>query len=166
MKVAWYAGIKSIRIEEQPDPKAGPGEIIIKVKYCGICGTDVHTYHFEELYAPGQVLGHETVGTIIEVGQGVQGWKVGDRVARVTGREGFAEFIRAKPQELFKIPDEVAFEDAVFWDPICVAMRGIRQSRFKLGDNVAVTGAGAIGLGRATFEDWRSEAYYNTGSCR
>lgn len=147
MKVAVYNGIKSISLEERPDPKAASGEIIVRVKYCGICGTDVHAYWYEPLDAPGHVFGHETVGTIAETGKGVEGWKVGERVLVSHGGGGMAEYIKvSNTQGLFRLPDEVSFEDAVLWDPICVPLRGIRQSRFRIGDNVVVSGAGAIGL--------------------
>ena len=179
MKVAVYEGVKSIRLQERPELKADLGEVIVKVKYCGICGTDVHAYLHEGLLPPGLVLGHEIVGTIAEIGKGVEGWKVGERVivgppgpcgecyycrrghsnicmhafSRTAGISpgfdgGMAEYVRVRyPQNmLYRIPDAVSFEDAVLIDTICVALRGIRQSRFQLGDNVVVAGAGAIGL--------------------
>ena len=80
MKVAVYEGVRSIRLQERPKPKAAPGEVIVKIKYCGICGTDVHAYLHEGLLQPGLVLGHENVGTIEEIGEGVEGWKLGERV--------------------------------------------------------------------------------------
>jgi 2-desacetyl-2-hydroxyethyl bacteriochlorophyllide A dehydrogenase len=147
MKVAMYRGIKSITLEEQTDPRAAPGDVIIKVKYCGICGTDVHAYHYEELYPRDTVLGHEIVGTIAEVGKDIKAFRTGDRVV-VSGMGGYAEYIKlSSPQtSLYRIPDEVSFEEAVLWDPIAVPLHGIRQSHFRLGDNVVVAGAGAIGL--------------------
>ena len=80
MKVAVYEGVRSIRLHERPDLKAAPGEVIIKIKYCGICGTDVHAYLEEGLLEPGLVLGHENVGSIAEIGEGVEGWNIGERV--------------------------------------------------------------------------------------
>ena len=146
MKVAVYEGVKSIRLEERPDPKAGPGEVDVRIKYCGICGTDVHAYWHEPLDAPGQVFGHETVGTIAEIGKGVEGWKVGERVVVNGSSGGMAEYATVQTRGLFKIPDTVSFEDAVLWDPICVPLRGILRSHFQMGHNVVVAGAGAIGL--------------------
>lgn len=179
MKVAVYEGVKSIRLQERPDPKAAPGEVIVRIKYCGICGTDVHAYLQEGIAPAGLVLGHENVGTIAEVGKGVEGWKVGDRVAagppgpcgecyhcrhgrstlcihgfeRTNGLSpgndgGMAEYLRVKDPKgmLLRLPDAISFEDAVLLDTLGVAVRGIRQSRFRMGDNVVVVGAGAIGL--------------------
>lgn len=80
MKIAIYEGAGSISIQERPTPEAAAGEVIVKVKYCGICGTDVHAYLHDGLVPPGIALGHEVVGTIAEIGAGVEGWKVGDRV--------------------------------------------------------------------------------------
>jgi threonine dehydrogenase-like Zn-dependent dehydrogenase len=80
MKVAVYEGVRAIRLQERPKPKPAPGEVTVKIKYCGICGTDVHAYLHAGLLQPGLVLGHENVGTIAEIGKGVEGWKVGERV--------------------------------------------------------------------------------------
>lgn len=184
MKVAVYEGVKSIRLQERPDLKAAPGEVIVKIRYCGICGTDLHAYLHGGLLSPGLVLGHENVGTIAEIGKGVTGWKVGERVVagppgpcgecyycrhgrssicvhsfeRTSGLApgfdgGMAEYLRVRdPQNmLFRIPDNVSFEDAVLIDTIAVALRGIRDSHFRLGDNVVVIGAGAIGLSAVQF---------------
>jgi len=81
MKVALYEGPRKITLKQRPDPKAGPGDVIIKIKYVGICGSDFHTYLNGGPVIPvGIVLGHENVGTVAEVGAGVKGWQVGDRV--------------------------------------------------------------------------------------
>ena len=79
MKAAVYTGVETIEFQDRPIPKAGPGEVVVKIKYCGICGTDVHIY-YEGILPPGIVLGHENVGTVAEVGEGVEGRTVGDRV--------------------------------------------------------------------------------------
>jgi threonine dehydrogenase-like Zn-dependent dehydrogenase len=126
---------------------------------------------------PGVVLGHENVGTVHELGEGVTGFRVGDRVVAgppgscgrcyyclhghpnicVNGFPqtnglgvdgGMAEYmlVRDPGGMLFKIPDNVSYEDAVLTDTIATAYRGITQSAFQLGDNVVVSGAGPIGL--------------------
>ncbi|MBP2663241.1 MAG: Tdh [Firmicutes bacterium] len=81
MKVVVYEGVRSMKLEERNKPQAGPGEVVVKVKYCGICGTDTHSYMHEGILSPGTVFGHETVGIIEEIGSGVEGYKVGERVA-------------------------------------------------------------------------------------
>ncbi len=176
MKAAVYTGIQRIEFQDRPIPKAGPGEVVVKIKYCGICGTDVDIY-FEGILPPGIVLGHENVGTVAEVGEGVEGWRVGDRVIAgppgpcgecyyclhgqpsicVRGFEqtnglrrdgGMAEYmlVRDPKYMLARMPDHVPFEDAVLMDTIATAYHGIMQSAFRMGDNAVVSGAGSIGL--------------------
>jgi 2-desacetyl-2-hydroxyethyl bacteriochlorophyllide A dehydrogenase len=176
MKAAVYTGVKGVEFQDRPIPRAGPGEVVVKIKYCGICGTDLHIY-FEGILPPGIVLGHENVGTVAEVGDSVEGWKVGDRVVAgppgpcgkcyyclhgkpsicVDGFEqtnglrrdgGMAEYMLVKDPQfmLARIPDHVPFEDAVLMDCIATAYHGIMQSTFRMGDNVVVSGAASIGL--------------------
>ncbi|HUJ69710.1 MAG TPA: alcohol dehydrogenase catalytic domain-containing protein [Syntrophorhabdales bacterium] len=179
MKVAVYEGMRSMRFDERPKPEAGPGEAVVRVKYCGICGSDLHSYLHEGTVPSGLVMGHEVVGTVAEIGSGVEGWRPGERVVvQANGRcgecyfcrhglpnlcvhamertngispgfdGGLAPYVRVRfPRDmLHRIPDEVSFEDAVLVDTICVALGAIRKSRFRLGDNAVVVGAGAIGL--------------------
>ena len=80
MKAVVYRGINDLRAEELPQPAIGPGEVLIRVAVCGVCGTDLKKVR-HGLVAPPRVFGHETAGTIAEVGAGVGGWRVGDRVA-------------------------------------------------------------------------------------
>lgn len=183
MRVAVYEGVKSIRLQERPTPQAAPGEAIVRVKYCGICGTDAHGYT-DGRWAPGTVFGHEVAGTITEIGNEVTGFKVGERVAvapyapcgecyfcrngqynicvhfyeRCIGLSpandgGFAEYVRVPfPKNmLYKLPDNVSFEDAVLVEPMAVALGMVRKSRFRIGDNVAVVGAGMVGLSGIQF---------------
>lgn len=79
MRAAVYRGAGEVRIERVPVPQIGPGEVLIRVAACGICGTDVKKIQHGFL-PPPLILGHEVAGTIVEVGPGVQGWKPGDRV--------------------------------------------------------------------------------------
>ena len=176
MKAALYEAVRTVRFVDRPVPKAGPGEAVVRIGLCGICGTDLHIY-FSGMLPPGIVLGHENVGTIAELGEGVEGLAVGDRVAAgppgscsrcyhclhgrptlcVDGFEqtnglrrdgGMAEYMLVKDarQMLYPIPDNVSFEDAVLFDSVATAYRGLTQSAFKMGDNVVVSGAGPIGL--------------------
>ncbi len=79
MRAAVFYGAGDIRIEERPIPKAGPGQMVVKIDYCGVCGTDIEAYR-HEIVKPVIVLGHENVATVYEVGEGVTKFKVGDRV--------------------------------------------------------------------------------------
>ena len=79
MTAAVFYGAGDLRVEERPMPKAGPGQMVVKIDYCGVCGTDVEAYKYE-IVKPVIVLGHENVGTVYEVGEGVTKFKVGDKV--------------------------------------------------------------------------------------
>jgi L-iditol 2-dehydrogenase len=79
MKAAVYRGIKDVRVETVPVPEIGPGEVLIRVHSCGICGTDLKKIHTGSHSAP-RIFGHETSGTIVKTGEGVEGFVVGDRV--------------------------------------------------------------------------------------
>lgn len=80
MRAGVYRGIDKICLEDVPVPAIGPGEVLVKVGVCGVCGTDLKKIHYG-LVPPPRIFGHETAGTISSVGEGVLGWKVGDRVA-------------------------------------------------------------------------------------
>ena len=79
MKAAVYKGERILEVEDIPTPTAGPGEVVIRVRYCAVCGTDVHAFMYD-VAPPGTVMGHEYCGTVTEVGEGVTRWQVGDRV--------------------------------------------------------------------------------------
>lgn len=80
MKAAVYYGVGDVRLEERPVPQAGPGQMVVRIDYCGVCGSDVETYHHPSGKPAGMVLGHENVGTVTQVGEGVTGFAVGDRI--------------------------------------------------------------------------------------
>lgn len=172
MRAAVYKGSQQFAIEEMPDPVPGPGQVVIDVKYCAICGTDVH--HFMYDVAPaGTVMGHEYSGVVSAVGDGVSRWRTGDRVvggggepppgrAPVRGERtnyrldsaaaptsrvrAYAEKVLLEEWEPVAVPAGVTDEEAAMCEPCAVAVRAVRLSQMKLGDSVAVLGAGPIGL--------------------
>lgn len=81
MKAVHYHGPRNVEFVDIPKPTAGPGQVVVKIAYCGICGTDIHAYSMEGIFNWELVLGHEPVGYVEEVGEGVDFVKVGDRVA-------------------------------------------------------------------------------------
>ncbi|MBP2650050.1 MAG: Tdh [Firmicutes bacterium] len=81
MKAVHYHGPRNLELLDIPKPKAAPGQVVVKIAYCGICGTDVHAYSMQGIFNWELVLGHEAVGYVEEVGEGVTCVKVGDRVA-------------------------------------------------------------------------------------
>ena len=172
MKAAVYKGNQRFEIEEIPTPTPGPNEVVLRVKYCAICGTDVHCFLYD-VAPPGTVMGHEYCGTVTEVGSAVSKWKVGDRVVggggtappgrepairadpRINYREtasassrvrAYAEYILLEEWEMLPIPDGVSDEMASLCEPCAVAVHAVRLSQLKLGDQVVVLGAGPIGL--------------------
>lgn len=165
MKAAVFKTAGLLQVEEVPDPVAGPGQVVIKVSYCGICGSDLHRYHYG-LMAPGVIMGHEFSGVITQVGPGVEGWKVGDRAirgfrgllsprysARLKGFNwdphspgAYAEYAAQPADQLFRVPKGLSDEVAAITEPLTVAVHAVRLSAIKLGDAVVVVGAGPIGL--------------------
>jgi L-iditol 2-dehydrogenase len=176
MRAAMIYGIKDVRIEEIPDPHAGPGEVVLKVEAATTCGTDVKTYmrgHATIKITQAKVFGHECSGTVVEVGQGVTKFKLGDRVAtHNTAPDGtcyyckqsqpsmchdmtllpgtFAQYVKipARIVEInaFKMPDSLDFASASLMEPFSCAVYGIDEIGIHLGDTVVVNGAGPIGL--------------------
>jgi len=174
MRVAMYYNNKDVRIEELPTPKIGPGEILAKVFASGICGSDVMEWY--RIKKAPRVLGHEIAGEIVETGEGVENYKIGDRVfvshhipcntcryclnghhtvcetLHTTNYDpgGFAEYIRV-PQlnvdrGVFLLPDEVSFEEGSFVEPLGCVVRGQRLARLKPGQSVLILGSGISGL--------------------
>jgi (R,R)-butanediol dehydrogenase/meso-butanediol dehydrogenase/diacetyl reductase len=186
MKAAVWHGRRDIRIEQFPDPPSPAGnEIRIRVDWCGICGTDLEEYVNGPLYIPvdhadeltgrqaPMVIGHELVGTVVELGPGVTQFRVGDRVAPDTllfcgecwyctrhlvhqcrklailglmTDGGCAEYVNAPGYMCFKLPASMPSETGALAEPAAVAVRAVRTGGVKLGDTVAIVGGGTIGL--------------------
>jgi len=176
MKAAIWKGKRHFTIEEVPTPRPGPGEIVVKVKYCAICGSDVHRAFMHGMMTPNAILGHEYSGIVYEVGEGVTRWKVGDRIvggggtppvevaakipasaprysARTMGLEfggarkgAFAEYVLMKEWQPLPIPENVSEVAAALAEPCTVSVHSVRISGIKLGDKVGILGLGAIGL--------------------
>jgi len=174
MKAAVLHGIRDIRMEDVPDPIPGDGEVLINVKATGICGTDIHFFRGEWSVPTPLIPGHEFSGVIAEVGKGVSGIERGWHVVaepnitcgscyfcrlseknffclnlRATGVDtngAFAEFVKIPAPNIYRIPDKMEFETAAMIEPLACCVRGIDQAGIRLGDTVAVIGAGPIGL--------------------
>lgn len=175
MKAAVFYAKDDIRIEDHPIPQIGSGEILISVKGVGLCGSDIDKILCEAV-PPGTVLGHEVVGTIAELGDGVDGYAIGDRVVvahhvscgkchyclrgsdskcdlfRSTNLHpgGFAEFLRVPAPNvhsaLFAVPDDIPNEEIVFMEPLACCVRAVDRSQLLDGDVILIVGAGSIGL--------------------
>jgi len=119
MKAAVQYGLRDIRVEEVKTPKLGSGDVLLRVRACGICGSDLHQYKlnlYPELGIPagaGIILGHEFSGEVAQLGDGVEDLRVGDRVIS-SGKGGKAEYIRipgmGRPL-IIPFPDSLFFTD-------------------------------------------------------
>ena len=156
MKAAVYYGPRDIRIEDVPTPVPGPNELLVAVKACGICGSDLHTYRyglFEDLGRlieghDGRLMGHEFSGVVAEVGPGVSGIKAGDRLAGL-GRGAYAEYVivEVADRSYHPLPDHVSFEAAATFEPFGTSLHGVGLAAPRTGETVVILGAGIIGLG-------------------
>jgi threonine dehydrogenase-like Zn-dependent dehydrogenase len=80
MKAAIFRGVRDLQVEDVPEPSAGPGDIVVGVRVVGVCGSDLHSYTHGSFVEPGQIMGHEFAGEVVEVGDGVADFATGDRV--------------------------------------------------------------------------------------
>jgi len=174
MKVAVYYRNDDIRIEERPVPSISDGEILVRMKACGICGTDVMEWY--RIKKAPCVLGHEMAGEIVEVGRNVEAFSKGNRVfvshhvpcykcrhclqKKYTACEslhkgnydpgGFAEYIRVPEENVkygaFVLPGSLSYEEAAMIEPLACAIAGQNQLRLKEGQTVLIIGSGISGL--------------------
>lgn len=174
MRVAVWYNNQDVRIEERPVPDIGPGELLVRIMASGICGSDVMEWY--RLDRAPLVLGHEIAGEVVAVGEGVDNYKEGDRIAvahhvpcntcrycrsgnhtvcdtlRKTNFDpgGFAEYVRLPAinvdRGVFPLPDDMSFEDATFIEPLACILRGQRRAQLRSGQSVLVVGSGISGI--------------------
>jgi 2-desacetyl-2-hydroxyethyl bacteriochlorophyllide A dehydrogenase len=186
MKAAVCREQNRLVVEDVAKPAAGPGQVILKVHACGICGSDLHAaqYGFTKpgesgsnyaLSAIGNVMGHEFCGEIADIGPGVDGFRVGERVTslpflmcgecpacrrgevlacqqfRIVGAGqtpgAYAEHVRCAASCLFKLPPQVNSRQGALIEPLSVSQGGVNRARLKPDSACVVMGAGPIGLG-------------------
>jgi L-iditol 2-dehydrogenase len=172
MRVSMWHNNRDIRLEEIPTPSPGPGEMLVKVQSCGICGSDIVEWY--RLPRAPLVQGHEVGVEVVELGEGVTRFEVGDRLFiapkvpcmecetcrrghhpqctavkdRLPG--GFAEYILV-PREIvargaYRLPDEVTFDQATFIEPLACVVRAQRLAAVDAEQSILVLGAGMSGL--------------------
>ena len=174
MKVAVYYGSGDVRIEDRPIPEIESDEILVEMKACGLCGSDLMDWYLQSR-AP-LVLGHEPSGVVVKVGDKVENFHKGERVfvhhhvACLTCHYcihndytmceqftkthiipgGFAEYFKVPSPNLkidtFKIPDEISFEEATLIEPVACCIRALRKCKIEPSDTVAIIGAGPSGI--------------------
>ncbi|MDI3548723.1 MAG: (R,R)-butanediol dehydrogenase / meso-butanediol dehydrogenase / diacetyl reductase [Halanaerobiales bacterium] len=174
MKAAVYKGPCEISFEELALPSLLDDEVLIKVAYAGICGTDLHIFSGNYRTIPPMVIGHELSGEIVDIKtkQNTK-FKTGDRVVirptiycnkcyaclrgykhvckdlTMTGIDypgAFAEYLKVPLDMVYQIPDGVSLKEAALIEPLAVAVHSVFSSSLKIGDEVAILGAGPIGL--------------------
>src|SRR5262245_60054583 len=172
MRGALCRGPQTVVVEEIPRPTPGPEDVVVAVRSCGICGSDLHWWH-GDMMLPRGCPGHEIAGEVAEVGAAVTTLRAGDRVALegiascgtcrwcragtynycggigivgMTIPGGFADFVRMPARHCFPVPAGIELATAALSEPLGVAVHGVRLAGLSLGQRVLVLGAGTIGL--------------------
>lgn len=176
MKAAVYHGKHNLQIEEIPDKKLKENEVLIEVKYCGVCGTDIHIFNGEggsSSVTPPLVPGHEFSGIVTATGSAVTSLKVGDRVSGdpndmcaecyfckngkqhfctnnigigTTVDGGFAQYVAIREKQVYKISDKLSFLEGAMAEPMSCCLHGLDLCDIHTGDTVLVIGGGPIGM--------------------
>ena len=175
MKAAYYEGNEKIRVGPCDPVAPAAGQVRIRVSHCGICGTDLHIFHgrMDRRVKMPAVIGHEMSGVIESVGDGVEGWKAGDRVtvrpidpcnecpACKAGHSYICQKLKfigidtpgamqglwtVPAHTLHRLPDSLSMEQGALIEPISVACHDVRLAGVKPGEFVVVQGGGPIGV--------------------
>ncbi|HEY7165624.1 MAG TPA: zinc-dependent dehydrogenase [Candidatus Binatia bacterium] len=174
MRVAMYYNNRDVRLQHVAVPKIGPGELLVRVRASGICGSDLMEW-YRVKKAP-LVLGHEIAGEVLEAGEGVNGFRIGDRVFAshhvpcgrcrycIAGHQsvcdmlrtthfdpgGFAEYVRVPPVNVelgtLRLPESMTFDEGSFIEPLACVVRAQRFARVSPGQTILVIGSGISGL--------------------
>ncbi|MFZ5648579.1 MAG: zinc-dependent alcohol dehydrogenase [Bacillota bacterium] len=168
-------GPGNVELKEMPEPSPGPGEVLIEINACGICGTDMHIYHGTIDCSPPVILGHELSGTVVELGDGVKSVKKGNRVTSEThahlcghcrfcmsgyprycverkmvgrhGNGGFAKYYVTREERLTILPDNVSFAAGAVTEPLFTVTHALyERAAVASGDVVVIMGPGPMGL--------------------
>lgn len=179
MQALVFNGVgRPLALETLVDPTPGPGEVVLKVGRCGICGTDLHRTEENVWTArPPVVLGHEFSGEVAAIGRGVDSLRIGTRVTALpyigcgscrscvagsphfcptrlnAGTEelpgGYAEYVKVGAASCIPLPGALSLADGALVEPLAVSLHGVRRGGVGPGDRVLVIGAGPIGLAAA-----------------
>lgn len=175
MPAAAYQRPGVVAVEERPVPRPGPGQVVLEVDHCGICGSDIHILVEGWTDKKGLVAGHEFTGTVVALGANTDSWAIGERVVHgsspkcghcrrclegkpsqcenrdhaITGEGGtdgaFARFVLVSASSLLRVPEGLSIREAALAEPLAVALHGITRSGITAGDSAMVFGAGPIG---------------------
>jgi threonine dehydrogenase-like Zn-dependent dehydrogenase len=147
MKALIMKGARKSTVIDVPDLTPGAGQVLVKVKYTGVCMSEWHPW---DEAVGDERMGHEPLGTVAALGEGVTGFRVGDRVTGLSITPTYAEYCLCKPSCLVHIPDNLSDEDAVAEPLSCLISVASKLRIEKAGDPVAVVGTGYMGLGLMT----------------
>ncbi|NLS78585.1 MAG: alcohol dehydrogenase catalytic domain-containing protein [Chloroflexi bacterium] len=145
-----------LELEDVPIPRIGDDDVLMKVTFCGICGSDLHIETGQHICFPPVILGHEYTGVVAALGQNVTQFRLGDPVSFRTGFQpfpgyrgdgAFAEYMRAPASSLWRTPEGISLEAASQFETVRVPLTLVRDAMgMRPGSRVVVTGAGPIGL--------------------
>ena len=162
IKAAVFEDIKKIVYrEDYPKPTIGFDDVLVKVHYCGICGSDITNFKYKMFQVP-LVMGHEISGEVIEIGENVSEVKIGDEVGCFTvlldlseGKlkglgtfqdGGFAEYVKVPKDWVFKIPPNISMKETVLIETFSLAIRAFKLSKIRNKENILIFGGGSVGL--------------------
>jgi threonine dehydrogenase-like Zn-dependent dehydrogenase len=134
---------RSSQVQEQPLPTVGAEDVLVQVKTCGVCASELHGWQGDNEIYPRRY-GHEVAGIVVEVGSAVQDFATGMAVTGLFLR-GYAQFACTHQRSVTHIPDRLPIEHAL-GEPLACVISGARRTRLELGDSVAVVGLGFMGL--------------------
>lgn len=176
MRSAVFYGKHDLRVEEHAVPAVGPQDVLIQVKACGVCGTDVHIYEGDKGAAevtPPTILGHEFAGVVTAVGEEVRKVRPGDRVCidpncycgacdpcrqgqvhfcehmigyGTTVDGGFAEYCAVSERQVYRLGENTSFEQGAMTEPVACCLHGLDMCGIQPGHQVVIIGGGMIGL--------------------
>lgn len=174
MRATYYEGNKTFSVVEKDKEQPQAGEVRIKVAFCGVCGTDVHIYHgmMDKRVSIPQIIGHEMSGTVDAIGEGVEGFAIGEKVVvrpldnrkEKPSDKGFGHIARelkfigidspGAMQEYWNVPaftlhklqEQTDLKLAALVEPLSVACHDVRMGEVKAGETAVVLGGGPIGL--------------------
>jgi L-iditol 2-dehydrogenase len=173
MLAAFNDGKNKIELKDVPVPSPDPGEVLLRVRACGVCGSDLHSYRGDVPALPSISPGHEFAGEVAEVGEAVHRFASGDRVVVEPWRTcrkctycrtgsyqlcpkrvfvgtfapgGLSEYVAVPDYTLYTLPDGLDFELAALVEPLAVAVHGLHVVDLSFGERVVVLGSGSIGV--------------------
>lgn len=168
-----YKGSRQFELVDYSLRKIEPQELLVKVEYCGICGTDFHIVQGKAPSKPPVILGHEYSGRIVEKDKSTNGFNIDDLVVinpnihcgycdyckegkvnhcknlkalGVTQNGGFSQYSIVPASQVYRLPDDFSLQSAAFAEPLSCCIHGIKKASIKLGDKIAILGGGPIGL--------------------